>query len=109
MRRRKPRRRRTSPCPEAWTAGPRSSITSDPPTLDSSSLGAVEHFDAASQVDGVIPNALVESGEKRHLRADGTGHRPGGNLAGQPVMEDVDLFVVFGQRVGVRGAIAVRV
>src|SRR3984957_10756912 len=109
MRRRGPRRRRTSPCRAAWTAGPSSSITSDAPAPDSSSPRAVEHFDTTSQVDGVIPNTLVEAGEKRHLRADGSGHRPAGNLAGQPIMEDVDLFVVFGQRVCVRYTIAVRI
>ena len=53
--------------------------------------------------------ALVEARQKRHLCADGRGHRPGGNLPGQPVVEDVDLFVVLGERVGVGRAIPVGV
>ena len=58
--------------------------------------GPVQHLDAASEVDRVVTDSLVEPSQERDLRADGCGHRPGGNLTRQPIVQDVDLLVVFG-------------
>ena len=67
----------------------------------------MQHLDTAGQVDGVIAQPLVEAGQERDLRTDGGRHRLGCDLPGEPLVQDVDLFVSFGQVVRFGGAVAV--
>ena len=55
----------------------------------------------------MVTQPLVEASDKRDLSADGGGHRLSSYFAGQPIMEDVDLLVVFGEPTCSRGPVGV--
>ena len=57
----------------------------------------LQHFDPAGQIDGMIAQAFVEPGQQGDLGANGGGDRLGGDFFRQPLMENVDLLVVFMQ------------
>ncbi len=67
----------------------------------------MQHLDTAGQVDGMIAQTLVKAGQERDLRTDGRGHRLGRDLPGEPLVQDVDLLVRFGEVVRFGGAVAV--